>query len=292
MAEQPLHLRSDDDLAAALFGLGDAIAWPTAAADAGDGLDLAARVRARIEAAPRSGTPARSRWSWDWRPARRALVVAVMVLLALAALAGAAGLGLPGLRLIFGPAPVSPPPSLAPGGAPSAGSSGPSPASSGVPGATMGLGALVPLAELDQRAGFKVVWPTDPATGPPDAAYLDGALGGQVALVWRSRQGLPETLEPGVGQVLTAFRGTVEGGFYSKAVGSGTKVELVKVHGEPAYWISGDPHFLFYEGPDGFIHDPRRWIGDGLIWARGPITYRLETPLGRDAAIRLAETMP
>ncbi|MEO8437668.1 MAG: hypothetical protein ABI562_04355 [Chloroflexota bacterium] len=291
MAEQPLHLRSDDDLVAALLGLGDAIAWPTPAGDAGDGLDLAARVRARIEAAPRSVAPARRRWSWNWRPARRALVVAVIVLLALAALAGAAGLGLPGLRLIFGPAPVRPPPSLTPGAAPSAGASRTSVASSSVPGATMSLGALVTLAELDQRAGFPVVWPDDPAIGPPDAAYLDESLGGQVALVWRSRVGLPDTLEPGVGQVLTAFRGTIDGGFFSKAVGSGTKVELVKIHGDPAYWISGDPHFLFYQGPDGFIQDPRRWVGDGLIWARGPITYRLETPLGRDAAIRLAETM-
>ena len=66
----------------------------------------------------------------------------------------------------------------------------------------------------------------------------------------------------------------------------------VSVHGARAFWLSGDPHFLFYEGPDGFIDDPRGWIGDALIWARGPITYRLETSLGQDAAIRLAESMP
>ena len=59
-----------------------------------------------------------------------------------------------------------------------------------------------------------------------------------------------------------------------------------------AFWLSGDPHFLFYEGPNGDVHDPRRWVGDALLWARGAITYRLETSLGEAEAIRLAESMP
>jgi hypothetical protein len=278
MADQPLHLRSDGDLEAALRMFGESVAWPQATAV--DGQDIAALIRARIESSPRTVEPARSRWSW-W-PARRALVAAVLVLLVLAALAGAAGLGLPGLRLILGPAPVSPPPSLAPSASPA----------SGAPGATIGLGQEVPLDELDTRAGFAVAWPQDPALGPPDAAYVDPTLGGQVALVWRSRAGLPDTLEPGVGLIITAFQGTADGGFYSKALGSGTTVKSVLVGGDRAFWLSGDPHFLFYEGPDGFVHDPRRWIGDGLLWSRGPITYRLETSLGQAEAIRLAESMP
>jgi hypothetical protein len=92
--------------------------------------------------------------------------------------------------------------------------------------------------------------------------------------------------------VVTAFRGTTDSGFYSKAVGSGTKMKSVLVDGRPAFWLDGDPHFLFYEGRDGFVHDPRRWVGDALLWTRGPITYRLETSLGEAAAIRLAESMP
>lgn len=279
MADQPLALRSDDDLEAALRAFGEALAWPeaTSATDRGD---VAATVRARIEAMPRTVERARPRWSW--RPAPRALVAALLVLLVLAALAGAATLGLPGLRLILGPAPVSPPPSLAP----RASSAG------GVPGSTMDLGELVPLDQLDAQAGFAVTWPQDPALGPPDAAYVDPTLGGQVALVWRSREGFPDTLEPGVGLIVTAFQGTTDNGFLSKSVGSGTKVTSVLVDGHPAFWLEGDPHFLFYEGPDGFVHDPRRWVGDALLWSRGPITYRLETSLGEAAAIRLAESMP
>jgi hypothetical protein len=287
MADRPLDLLSDADLEAALRGLTDGIAWPESRPVSGDGPDLAATVRARIDAAqpggaaaPRTiGTP---RARLNWRPARRALVAAVIILLALAVLAGAAGLGLPGLRLILGPAPVSPPPSLEPSRSPAA----------GVPGATMGLGRQVSLADLDARAGFAVTWPADPAIGPPDAAYVDPTKGGQVALVWRSREGLPDTLEPGVGLVLTEFRGAVDDGFFSKALGSGTRVQPATVHGQRAFWLSGDPHFLFYQGPDGSIHESRDWIGDALLWARGPITYRLETSLGQDAATRLAESMP
>ena len=288
MADQPLALRSDADLEAALRAFGEGVAWPEATSTTG-GSDVAAGVRARIESSPRTVAPARSRWSW-W-PARRALVAAVLILLVLAAIAGAATLGLPGLRLILGPAPVGPPPSLAPSTSPAAGASGASTAA-GTPGSTMDLGQLVPLDQLDAQAGFDVAWPQDPALGPPDAAYIDPTLGGQVALVWRSRDGLTDTLEPGVGLVVTAFRGTTDSGFYSKSVGSGTKVKSVLVGDQPAFWLHGDPHFLFYEGRDGFVHDPRRWVGDALLWTRGPITYRLETSLGEAAAIRLAESMP
>ena len=185
-------------------------------------------------------------------------MAAVLILLVLAALAGAAGLGLPGLRLILGPAPVSPPPSLAPSASPAA----------GAPGSTLGLGEQVPLEDLDARAGFDVEWPSDPAIGPPDAAYIDRTLGGQVALVWRSRDGLPDTLEPGVGLIVTAFRGTADSGFFSKAISTGTTIKSVPVGDGPGFWLSGAPHFLFYEGPNGNVHDPRRWVGDALLWTQ------------------------
>lgn len=296
MADLALHRLPDTELEAALRGLEPAIAWPTAAV--AGGIDLAAVVRDRIEGStptrtagpvarlPRLGT-------WSWRPARRALVLALVVLLALAAIAGAIGLGLPGLRLILGEAPTRPPASaqvtIQPGASPAPGALG----------ASMDLGAaldaaLDPLdsAGMDARAGFAVHAPTDPALGPPDAAYIDVAKGGQVTLLWATRAGLPATLEPGVGLLLSQFRGTVEEGFFNKAIGSNTTLERVRVAGRGGFWLSGDPHVFFWEGPDGFVDDPRRWVGDVLLWSDGPITYRLETSLGRDAAIRIAETLP
>lgn len=313
MTEMPLHRLPDREIEAALRGLEPAIAWPTAAPTA-EGVDLAAAVRARIVAATPAAQrlpagqaeraePARpratsllglGRRSWrpalrSWRPARRSLVLALVALLAVAAVVGAVGLGLPGLRLILGEAPTPPPASAAPTLEP-----GDSPAPEAL-GASMGLGdALDPhdTTGLDARAGFAVRVPADPAVGPPDAAYIDDAKGGQVTLLWATHPGLPATLEPGVGLLLSQFRGTVEEGYFAKAIGANTTVERVQVGGRGGFWVSGDPHVFFWEGPDGFVDDPRRWVGDVLLWSDGPITYRLEASLGRDAAVRIAETLP
>jgi hypothetical protein len=296
MADQPLHLRSETELEAALRGLAGAIDWPVAgsqgsAAATGAAPDLAAVVRARIEAGEAAGLShgAAPRWleAWrSWRPARRIVVVAVAALLALAilaALAGAAGLGLPGLRISLGPPPVSPLPTT---------SAEPSRSATEPPGIGMRLGERVDLADLDARAGFPVRWPQDPAIGPPDAAYIDPLLGGQVTLVWASRPDLPDTFQPGVGLVMSAFPGTVDNGFLNKAVDSGTTVQLVKVNGDRAFWISGGPHFFFYTSAAGQVFDPRRWVGDALLWADGSTIYRLESALGRQRTIELAESLP
>jgi hypothetical protein len=233
-------------------------------------------------------------------PARRAIVLAIIAVLVLAAIAGAAGLGLPGLRIIFGgpsAAPTGPSPTAA-ASIGAAATAGPSqtagPSRTLVPGPVgsgLGLGAAVTLAALDEGAGFHVRLPSDPSIRPPDAAWLNPALNDQVSLVWAESSRLPSTLEPGVGLLLTAFRGTVSDGWFTKAIGPGTTVQPVMVDGQRGYWITGDPHQFFYEGPAGFVEDSRRWVGDVLLWADGAITYRLETTLGREAAIAIAESM-
>jgi hypothetical protein len=281
-----LHLSqlTDDDLEDALRSLAGVIDWPAARPVPGRP-DVAALVRARIEAGPEPAS------RWTWRPARRALVLALIALLALAAIAGAVGFGLPGLRLLFGSAPVSPPPSVEPSRSAAPGSSAPGSSATDAPGASMGLGDRVELADLDARAGFHVRWPNDPSLGPPDAAYVDPFTGGQVTLVWAARPALPATLEPGVGMLLSQFRGQVEEGFFTKAIDGGTSVERLPVGDGKGYWLTGDPHFIFWKGPDGFVDDSRRWVGDVLLWADGDITYRLETSLRRDRAVGLAESM-
>jgi hypothetical protein len=294
MADQrfvPLHLRSDDDLGAALRAMGREIAWPAPAAPTSGEPDIAALVRDRLASdAARTGpealgprpSPLRR---WQWAPARRALVLALIALLVLAAIAGAAGIGLPGLRIIFGGPSAAPP---APSASAEASVGSPS---AGPPGGGLGLGSTVPLDTLDQQAGFTVKMPTDPSIGPPDAAWVNPTLNDQVSLVWTSSARLPDTNEPGIGLIITAFRGAVSDGWFTKAIGPGTKFERVRVGGQLGYWVTGDPHLFFYEGPAGFVEDSRRWVGDVLLWADGTITYRLETSLGRDAAIAIAEAM-
>ena len=308
MADQPfipLHRRPDEAIEDALRLLADEIAWPVA--QASGGADIASMVAARLAEAALESTEAtrsdRPAWRrWTWSPARRALVLALIALIAFAAIVGAGGFGRPGLRILFGePSPSPAAPSATPSGGPSPSVSRVSPtpvatavrtAVPGPPGSGLGLGTKVALANIDPLAGFEVHWPSDPPVGPPDAVWLDPALTDQVALVWAASDRLPATNEPGVGLILTQFRGTVEDGWFTKILGPDTTVELVRVGALRGYWITGQPHQFFYEGPNGFVDETRRLVGDVLLWADGPITYRLETSLGRDAAIAIAESMP
>lgn len=283
MSDLPMRLAPRDDagLEALLRGSAESIAWPTASPSGGP--DIAMRVRVRLVAAPR---PVVRRPSTAWRPVRRGLVLALVALLALAAIAGAVGLGLPGLRLILGEPPVSPPPVSPP----------PSVATSRTPppgpvGSSLRLGELYALDEAEALTGIPAQLPTDPAIGPPDAVYVDRVRGNQVAFVWAASEALPETREPGIGLVLMRFEGRVDDGYRQKLIGEGVTVEPVTVDGRRGFWVSGE-HFFFYIGKaGGVIDDDRRWVDDALAWGDGTTTYRMESALGRDATIALAESL-
>jgi hypothetical protein len=278
MSGRPFDLSSDAALESALRDLAPALAWPAAQPVAG-APDIAMRVRTRIVAGERE-RPATVRSAW--RPMRRSLVLALAALLVLAAVAAAVALGVPGIRLSFGVPPATPPPSIAPGG--SAG------LPSGPPGAALRLGRLVALDAVDDDVPFAVRVPTDPRTGQPAAAWVSER--DEVTLTWAPSADLPPTMDPAVGLLLTQFRGTQGATLITKVIDSGTAVARVTVNGATGYWIDGDPHFSFYETPEGeMVEETRRWVGDALIWSEGEITYRLETSLGREAAVRIASTL-
>lgn len=282
----------DAALEGALRSLATAIDWPTATRAAPSGVaagtDIAMRVRVRL-ADPSRRPIARPWWRPAWRPVRRSVVLALAALLALAVVAGAVGLGLPGLRFIFGDGPTPPTaaPSVRPGTSPT---STPTPPT--VPGSAMGLGELVAPARVQGLTGIPVRLPADPRLGEPDSVWVDASKGNQVAYVWASSAALPETNERGVGLVLMRFDGTTDPGFYEKMIGSGTHLEMVDVSGHDGYWIEGDPHFFYYVR-DGqrFVEENRRWVGDALVWSDGTTTFRIESGLGRDATIAIAESI-
>ena len=281
MSREPRHPLDDESLADALRGLAPAIAWPSVAVGAPD---PATRVRVAILAGDARATRAPDRRRWWTRPAPRALVLALVALLAIAAIAGAVGLGLPGLRLFLGgpSATASAPPTPIPSAT----------LPPGAPGTGLGLGRQVALADLDAEAGRPITLPTDPLLGPPDAAWVDADRADQVALVWAARPDLPATLDPGIGLILMSFDGTVEEGFYTKAITAGTTVDSVTVAGQRGFWISALPHLFWYDtGSGGSVDDPRRWVGDALLWSDGTTTWRIESALGREATLRIAESV-
>lgn len=274
----------DAGLADALRDLATAIAWP-GETSAMSGMvttpDLATRVGRALRAAP----PAPPRRWWRRGPAQRIghpLALALLALVAFAAVAGAVALGLPGLRLILGE-PSGPPPTISP--------SATAPAHE-LPGLGLNLGEPTSLEAAAVAVGRPIVVPDDPRLGAPDAVWVDTAKADAVALVWAAREDLPASLEPGIGLILMSFDGTVEDELFRKMIGGGTDLEPVSVNGDAGYWISGDPHVFFVQGADGaFVEDMRRWVGDALVWSDGATTWRLETSLGREEALRIAASL-
>ena len=126
--------------------------------------------------------------------------------------------------------------------------------------------------------------PADPSVGAPDTAWVDPTRNDQVSLVWASSARLPAT--DGAGHRPDPDR--VPGSGRRRLVHEGARPGHDHQPGDAStaqrgYWVSGDPHQFFYEGPTGFVEESRRWVGDVLLWTDGTITYRLETSLGRDA---------
>ena len=262
---------SDEALGDVLRGLGAELVVPATPT-------LAEDVRRRVAAAP---VPARVPW---WRPAlaprtvRRAVIVALALVLLIAALVGAARLGLPGVSIVVGPsstASLPPTPSPAPSDAP--------------PGANAGLGRRATAVEAEAALGGSL--PVLPAPyGPPDAIYVDTLGRGIVNQVWGAAPGRPLADGQGVSMILTTITATTDIDFIKKLSGGGATVTYTRVDGNDAFWIEGAHEVLVLAENGRDVFDIRV-AGDVLLWSADGLTYRLESALGRQASIELAETM-
>ena len=155
------------------------------------------------------------------------------------------------------------------------------------------LGRPVSLSEAQSAVSFKIALPTDPALGQPDGIYLDQTVpGGEVALVYRARPGMPAVPQTGVAVLVTEFSGKLNPQYLDKMLGPGTQLEETAVGADPAYWIAGQPHAVYVEGPLG---EPRqetlRLAANTLIWAHGSVTYRIESGLPNAQALQIASSM-
>jgi hypothetical protein len=147
------------------------------------------------------------------------------------------------------------------------------------PAAGLGLGRRTTLAAARRSAPTPV--PTVRALGAPDVVYVDTSLGGgSSSLVYVARRGLPAA-RSGIGALLTVIPGG-EVEIVKKLLGAGTSVTPVDVDGAPGVFISGEEHI---------VEPPSRLAGNTLLWVRDDVTYRLESALGRAAALRLARSV-
>jgi hypothetical protein len=139
-------------------------------------------------------------------------------------------------------------------------------------GAELDLGRPVMLAQAGRQAGLAVTAPR--VLGEPDSVWVRETPG-VVSLVYR---------DPGIlVQVLDA---RLEAPIIGKAAGPGVRIERVR----GGYFLSGAPHGVGYIGSDGVpVVEGQRLAGNTLIVERGRVLIRVEGPLSRDRALRIAD---
>jgi hypothetical protein len=234
-----------------------------ALAELATAIDFPPTPRLRVSVGEPLAEPPRRRW---FAPVPRALVLAVIGLLVLATTAAALVILLPGLR-------ITPVPNLPPASVPD-----------GPLASRLALGRETAISDVVRLAPR--------ALGPPDEAYAmaDGAV---VSLVYRASEELPELDGSGIGLLLQAIDGVLEREQIEKLVLEvDVSVTAVRVDGATGYWISGPPHLLRYLGPGGEVRsEATRLVGDALVWERDGQLFRIESGLGLDETMRIAETI-
>ncbi|MDP9324918.1 MAG: hypothetical protein M3O87_00080 [Candidatus Dormibacteraeota bacterium] len=258
-----------NDIESRLSALSSDVAWPTTP-DFGTGLR---RRLARPEG------PARRR---DQRPTtwRRVAVVAAVVLAIVAA-----ALAIPpareGLARLFGIRGVSIQRQQSP-----------------IPSATAGnqldrglLGGRTSLSDAARVTGITIRPPS--LLGAPDEVRTRKlSTTTAITMVYNPRADLPDPNGTGVGMLITVFRAGVDKAFFGKIVGPGTQIDEVQLASGTGYWIHGSPHAVVIRLANGDpALDELRLSQDTLLWQEGDVTYRLESALGRDDAVRIANSM-
>jgi hypothetical protein len=199
------------------------------------------------------------------RSALRAVALALLALIAIAGAAAALGYRLPGLDIQF----VE---SLPPAGS------------------GLHLGSPVAVEEL-QGDQPRVLLPS--ALPAPAEAWVSGARDRRiVTLAWRAASGQPTLEHSDLSVLVMAVPGRADAALLTKALPPDARIEPVRVGDDRGWWISGGVHALLFHLPDGDAETlDTRLVGETLVFSRGGTLYRVESALGRDATIALAETM-
>lgn len=156
------------------------------------------------------------------------------------------------------------------------------------------LGEAITLRSARERADF-------PVRTLPLRADLDRVGGGVhlderrglpiVTIVYAEQPGLPEVAPKDVGAIFTQLRADVRAELFRKVLGPDSRLDAVKVSGQPAWWISGAEHVLVKTPGRDLVPLSGHRAGNTLLWESEGITYRLETALPKADALALAESL-
>jgi hypothetical protein len=136
------------------------------------------------------------------------------------------------------------------------------------------------LAEAQQTVSYPMLLPSYPSDlGQPDRVFVQDAEGPMTILVWID----PE--QPT--RVLLSLH-TIPLGSWAVEKMNPALVQETVVNGERAVWAVGPYPVRFSNGNLDFV---RLVDGHVLIWTEGTITYRLETDLSLEEAVKIAESL-
>jgi len=167
----------------------------------------------------------------------------------------------------------------------------PSPQASGPLGKRLGLGDPTTLAAAQAKVGWKILGPA--SLGQPDEVYFQvDAPAGEVNLVYKSRPGMKVSGQTGVAVLITEVSGRVDTNYFGKMLGQGTTIEDVTVNGHKGWWISGEPHEVFFADANGnFRSETLRLATNTLLIDEGGIIVRIEGDLTKAQALEIAASL-
>ena len=142
------------------------------------------------------------------------------------------------------------------------------------------LAGEMTLEEAQQAVDCLILLPAYPSDlGQPDRIFIQDADGEMAILVWLDPQ-RPE-------RVLMSLHFLPQGSWAIDKV-EPTLIKETEVNGQRAIWTVGPYPLRLYNGD---IEFTRLIKGHVLIWQEGDITYRLETDLSLEEAIKIAESL-
>jgi hypothetical protein len=155
------------------------------------------------------------------------------------------------------------------------------------------LGQPVSVAEVSQAAGFVVPVPRTGELGSPDEAYLlDGGDHQIVTLVWRRADDITVSPASDAAVIFSVFQGgppQVE--YLEKILFQGSRAHKVAVNGNLGVYVDG-PQTVLYLSTNRDVEEAQsRLSGNSLIWQQDGLTFRLESALGQQASVAIAESV-
>jgi hypothetical protein len=142
------------------------------------------------------------------------------------------------------------------------------------------LAGEMTLDEAQKAVNYPILLPSyPPDVGKPDRIFVQNADGKMTVLVWLDPQH-PD-------QILMSLHFLPAGSWAIKKI-EPTHIQETNVNSQRAIWAIGPYPLRLSNGDLDFV---RLIDGHVLIWEQGDITYRLETDLSLEEAVKIAESL-